>query len=199
MEFGESEIKKSIIKILLEEYKRHSDEILKKIGFSEQINNFFILLIGAEFAALIQILLSQACNKDIILALYFILCPFPFYFLALIAHNHSDMVISNARYINMILKPKIISIIKEKDILLWENYMTEERKWKSENMPYAKYGHWYLLPLFIPFICIVIAPYYLYKCSLFWIAPIYLVNIGFFYYIIYSRRKTNDAYKRIVE
>lgn len=111
----------NLVAIHLEEYKALRDEMLKKIEFEHSFLNYAIVIPTAFFT----ILSTQFLKEDHEELLLF--SPIIFYALGLVYASTDDTIISIATYLNTILRPKLVELLADKDILGYEEYVFMKR------------------------------------------------------------------------
>ncbi|MCJ7496855.1 MAG: hypothetical protein MUO78_01790 [candidate division Zixibacteria bacterium] len=149
----------SELSIHLEEYKNLSGQISKRVDYQQSLLNYQILLIGIIVTAGVSFLRSGYTLDSSISVLYFLLlAPLPFYFLSWSFSTHDINIVRLARYLNRELRPRIKKLIGNTDILLFEEFICEERKRRLKKfgiLPKLGEGRWWLL-LFPPIILILL-------------------------------------------
>lgn len=120
------------IDIYLEEYRTVREEILLRLKERNIIVRYILLLISALIIAIWQISNSEA-EPQKTLVIFLVIIPVIFFLLALIYCWHDIMIARLANYNNKILRPKLVDIYQDKNILAWEKYLHKQRKslfWK---------------------------------------------------------------------
>lgn len=100
------------LQVLLAEYGRIKDEIIRHTTTQQIILNFVILLLSAEIAALSQIFLMVTQQPQPLLNLLLIV-PIPFAFLALYHSSYTLRIHKLGSYMDGELKEKIETIVGE--------------------------------------------------------------------------------------
>jgi hypothetical protein len=119
------------IDIHLEEYKALRAEMLLRMKARNAVVNFILLLISALIVAIWQIPGRVEPEKTFII--FLLIIPVVFFFLSLVYCWHDLMIASLGGYINHILRPKLIKVCQQEDILEWEIYLKkrcESSSWK---------------------------------------------------------------------
>lgn len=118
--------------IYLEEYKALRDEILLRIRGKNRTINYVILLISALIIAIWQI--PGRIEPERVYIIFLLIIPLISFALALIYCWHDLIIASIGGYINQLLRPKLVELYDEEDILGWESHLQKCRKsfsWKT--------------------------------------------------------------------
>lgn len=146
-----------IIGVLLEEYKNLSAEIMKRVELQQGILRLYLVLFAAIVAALTHLLTTENPNYNVITFFLLFAC-FPFYFLSWSFTNHDFMICTAARYLNIKVCPQIKSFLCCDSIFTWEDFLTQERNWKTYKFPKnVIYGEENLLPIIIPLMLVLLS------------------------------------------
>jgi len=101
------------LQVLLVEYERIKDEIIRHTTTQQIILNFVILLLSGEIAALAQIFLMVTQQPQPLLVNLLLIFPIPFAFLALYHSSYTIRIHKLGSYIDGELKEKIETIVGE--------------------------------------------------------------------------------------
>jgi len=144
--------------ILLEEYKNISGQISKRVDYQQSLLNYQILLIGIIITAGVSFLnLGYTSDSSILVRYFLLLAPLPFYSLSWSFSTHDINIVRLARYLNRQVRPRIKKLIGNRDILLFEDFLSEERKRMSEKFGILpKFGEGRLLLLLFPPIILIL-------------------------------------------
>lgn len=156
----------------MEEYKILSNQILQRVEFQQKLLNYQLLAagliatigIGLFIETESSVTMSSKSNivTSTMSARYFLLLsPMLFFFLSWSFSNHDIMIVSLARYINKDLRPRIRDITGDKDVLHFEDFLQNERRFRAEHfgrLPVL--GEEYLLPLVFPIILLGLYLYF---------------------------------------
>ena len=147
------------LNVHLEEYKTLSDQILKRVEFQQKLLNYqlvaagIVATIGIRFIGLDANVITNSMS-----ARYFLLLsPMIFLFFSWSFSNHDIMIVSLARYINKELRIKIQALLQGEEVLMFEDFLQQERRIRAENFGLLPVlGEEYLLPLVAPLILLII-------------------------------------------
>jgi hypothetical protein len=198
--------------IHLEEYKNLSGQISKRVDYQQSLLNYQILLIGIIVTAGVSFLrLGYPLDSSISVLYFLLLAPLPFYSLSWSFSTHDLNIVRLARYLNRELRPKIKKLIGNRDILLFEEFLGEERKRMRKKfgiLPELGEGR-LLPPLFPPIILIIVFLIYLVvDLSLImnqkgihsYLLPfLFVINIVLIIITMKFSRKVGKDYRRITE
>jgi hypothetical protein len=202
----------SELSIHLEEYKNLSGQISKRVDYQQSLLNYQILLIGIIVTAGVSFLRSGYTLDSSISVLYFLLlAPLPFYFLSWSFSTHDINIVRLARYLNRELRPRIKKLIGNRDVFLFEDFLSLERKQMRKKFGILpELGEGRLLSLLFPPIILIL----LFLISLvmdlsiimnqkridiYRLLFLLLINIVFIIITIKFSRKAGKDYRRIVE
>jgi hypothetical protein len=202
----------SELSIHLEEYKNLSGQISKRVDYQQSLLNYQILLIGIIVTAGVSFLrLGYTLDSSISVFYFLLLAPLPFYFLSWSFSTHDINIVRLARYLNRVLRPRIKNLIGNRDILLFEDFLSEERKRMRKKFGILpKLGEGRLLPLLFPPIILILLYVLIFIMNLSLIMnqkgiDIYLlqfllvINIFFIIITIKFSIKVGNDYRRIME
>ena len=123
----------SELHIHLEEYKNLSGQISKRVDYQQSLLNYQILLIGIIVTVAVNFLrLGYPLDSSIWVPYFLLLASLPFYFLSWSFSTHDINIVRLASYLNRKLRPRIKKLIGNRDILLFEDFLSEERKRMSK-------------------------------------------------------------------
>ncbi|MCJ7458616.1 MAG: hypothetical protein MUP17_06470 [candidate division Zixibacteria bacterium] len=144
--------------IHLEEYKNLSGQISKRVDYQQSLLNYQILLIGIIVTAGVSFLnLGYALDSSISVLYFLLLAPLPFYSLSWSFSTHDINIVRLARYLNRELRPRIKKLIGNRDILLFEDFLSEERKRMRKTFGILpKFGEGRLLLLLFPPVILIL-------------------------------------------
>ena len=198
--------------IHLEEYKNLSGQISKRVDYQQSLLNYQILLIGIIVTAGVSFLRSGYTLNSSISVLYFLsLAPLPFYFLSWSFSTHDINIVRLARYLNRELRPRIKKLIGNRDVLLFEDFLSSERKLMRKNFGrLPELGEGRLLPLLFPPIILILLflislimdlslILYQKRIDIYRLLFLFMINIVFIIITIKFSIKVGKDYRRIKE
>jgi hypothetical protein len=147
------------LNVHLEEYKILSDQILKRVEFQQKLLNYQLVAAGIVASIGVRFLGLDASKitNSISVRYFLLLSPLVFLFFSWSFSNHDIMIVSLARYINKKLRIKIQRLLEGEEVLMFEDFLQQERRIKVEKFGILPVlGGEYLLPLVVPGILLTI-------------------------------------------
>jgi hypothetical protein len=199
------------LSIHLEEYKNLSSQVSRRVDFQQSLLNYQILLIGIIVTAGVSFLsLGYTLNSGVSVLYFLLLAPLPFYLLSWSFSTHDINIVRLARYLNRELRPRIKNLIGNRDVLLFEDFLCEERKRARRRFGiFPELSEGRLLPLLFPFIILFLLIISLVmdlsqimhqkRIDTCLLLCLLVINIVFIIITINFSRKVGKEYRRIIE
>lgn len=148
-----------ILKVWLEEYKTLAADIQSRVTLQHGLMNYLLLVISATSVTIGVLannnLIAQYESK--IRILLFIL-PMLFSFFVLRHSNHDINIIDKAYYINNVIRPNIVILTGNENIIGFERHIDVARQLRSRQLGLAIwFGNEHFFHLFFSFVSTVFA------------------------------------------
>ena len=138
----------SALDVVLEEYKRHTEEIRMHIGMQHSIINYFFFFYAAAAAGAISLIPSKHIGSIV-----YICVAVPIFATALsLYYAQQNMYIArNARFLYCSIAPKIKKMVQhESATVQWENFLIKARLSRSSIVYEALYLFFHVILMILP-------------------------------------------------
>jgi hypothetical protein len=147
------------VKVWLEEYKALNSDVQSRVVLQHGLMNYLLLVLSAVVLVLTSMLKEGLIDGHFNTLRYFLLVlPILFSFFVWRHANHDINIINKAAYLNNVVRPNLIAITGDSNILGFEQFLDSARRQRSKSVGALVWvGNEHNFHLFLSLIAVVIA------------------------------------------
>lgn len=127
--FQQNNSTEDIIKIWLEEYKALTSDIQSRVVLQQTLMNYLLLVVSAS-AIIISSVLKEKTFYEYRegLQIFLMFLPMLFSFFVWRHANHDLNIIDKASYINKVIRPNLVILTGDANLIGWDRYLENKRQ-----------------------------------------------------------------------